>query len=127
LFCFADERPLAGVAGCIDWRICGKLSRILQNGFFSAEASEMLMIPVGGRFGPRRLFLFGLGASKDWNAKICVKGIKHAVLVMRKAGVGDLILAAPALHNDPHVESQFAEIACRELVEKLNRVLVSGG
>jgi hypothetical protein len=126
LFCFADERPLAGVAGCIDWRICGQLSRVLQNEFFSAETSEMLMLPVSGRFGTRRLFLFGLGAADAWNAKQCAKVLKHAALVMRKAGVDDLVLAAPARFGAPEVETQFAEIACRELGNTLSRVLVSG-
>jgi hypothetical protein len=28
---FADERPLRGAAGLCDWRLCGRLSRLLQS------------------------------------------------------------------------------------------------
>jgi hypothetical protein len=29
---FSDERPLRGAAGLCDWRLCGRLSRMLQAG-----------------------------------------------------------------------------------------------
>src|SRR5690606_19534990 len=31
---FADERPLVGLAGLIDWRSSGRLSAVLRSGFF---------------------------------------------------------------------------------------------
>ena len=61
---FGDERPLRGVAGLCDWRLCGRLSRLLKGGKLSGLRGEVtLMPPPGGRLPFDRLLLFGLGES----------------------------------------------------------------
>ena len=37
VFVSEDERPLEGVAGYLDWRLCGQLSRVLIQKFFTGE------------------------------------------------------------------------------------------
>jgi hypothetical protein len=61
---FSDERPLRGAAGLVDWRLGGRLSRMLQSGRVRGERGEATLYPPPG--SPRRvpfprLLLFGLG------------------------------------------------------------------
>lgn len=54
------ERPLQGLAGYVDWRLCGALSHALRDGFYGGGAREALLLPSGGRVGAARVFFFGL-------------------------------------------------------------------
>jgi hypothetical protein len=54
------ERPLQGLAGFADWRLCGAISRAIRTGVFHAGAGEALLLPSGGRISPARVFCFGL-------------------------------------------------------------------
>jgi cytosol aminopeptidase family protein len=88
---FGDERPLRGVAGLCDWRLCGRLSRLLKGGRISGLRGEVTMMPPpGGRLPFGRLMLFGLGES-DYPApfgeaeyRAAVRGMRDVVV---RAGV----------------------------------------
>jgi len=75
LFMAEDERPLRGVAGYVDWRLCGALSRILQAKFFSGKTDEWLLLPSNGRVGPARIFALGVGASTQMTSM----SVSHAL------------------------------------------------
>lgn len=54
------ERPLQGLAGWVDWRLCGALSAALRDGFYGGGEREALLLPSAGRVGAARVFFFGL-------------------------------------------------------------------
>jgi hypothetical protein len=54
------ERPLQGLAGWVDWRLCGALSRALRDDFYGGGEREALLLPSAGRVGAARIFFFGL-------------------------------------------------------------------
>ncbi len=54
------ERPLQGVAGFADGRLCGAISRAIRSGVFDAGPDEALLLPSGGRIAAPRVFCFGL-------------------------------------------------------------------
>jgi hypothetical protein len=58
---FTDVRPLPGVAGLVDWRLCGTLSRFIRAGRLSGARGERVLLPGAGRLGATRIFVFGLG------------------------------------------------------------------
>jgi hypothetical protein len=58
---FADERPLRGAAGLCDWRLCGRLSRMLGQGRVQGGFGEATLYPPGRRLAFPLLLLFGLG------------------------------------------------------------------
>lgn len=61
-FVATDERPLRGLAGLIDWRLCGALSRTLREGRFRGERGESLLVADGSRWTAGRIFVHGVGA-----------------------------------------------------------------
>jgi PAS domain-containing protein len=64
---FKDDRPLRGAAGLADWRLCGKLSRLLKASRASADAGETLLLPPGRRLRFGRILWFGLGDAKSYS------------------------------------------------------------
>lgn len=66
----SDVRPLAGLAGYVDWRMCGRLSELLRKGVITGAPREKVLVPTLGRIGnavngPKRIFLFGWGPQKS--------------------------------------------------------------
>jgi len=46
-----EERPLQGLAGLVDWRLAGALTRTLLDGLYAAGPGEALLLPTAGRRG----------------------------------------------------------------------------
>ena len=44
---FREERPLRGAAGLADWRLCGRLSRLIKLGRLRGDNGESLLMPCG--------------------------------------------------------------------------------
>ena len=92
---FADERPLRGAAGLADWRLCGRLSRLIKAGRASGARGETVMLPPGRRLRFRRLVLFGLGDSKGYDDERFRRDVRRVREVAAGAGMTDFALQAP--------------------------------
>jgi hypothetical protein len=57
-----DVRPTAGLLGLLDWRLCGRVSRLLEAGTITGHDGEKVLFPTQGRVSAPRLFLYGWGA-----------------------------------------------------------------
>lgn len=57
---FSDERPLEGLTGIVDWRLCGAVSSWKQSGFASGAYGEQILYPTV-RLAQARVLLMGLG------------------------------------------------------------------
>ena len=99
VFCFEDVRPLQGVSDLLDWRVCGTLSRALLQKRCMGTLGEVLMLPVRGRLGLRRLFLFGLGHSEDLSPGIFSECAEHACSIVRQAGALSMAFAVPVIRT----------------------------
>lgn len=61
VYVFADERPPRGAAGLFDWRTAGRISRLIQEGFFTAKLGEVLLVPGRPALPFDKVLLFGGG------------------------------------------------------------------
>jgi len=94
LFVSEDERPLTGLAGLVDWRLSGRLSRMIRAGLVIGAAGEALLTPPGMRLAFKKLFVFGLGNAR---AEEALAGrLADAVRRLSTAGVKDAALQLPA-------------------------------
>jgi hypothetical protein len=57
-----DEKPPHGVAGLVDYRLAGRLSRLIREGFATGRSSEVLLLPGKPRLPFDKIVLFGVGA-----------------------------------------------------------------
>ncbi len=92
---FADERPLRGAAGLADWRLCGRLSRLIRASRASGARGETVMMPPGRRLRFRRLVLFGLGESKGYDDARFREDARRIRQVVADAGIKDYAVQAP--------------------------------
>jgi len=95
LFVSEDERPLKGAAGYVDWRMCGALSQIVSNAFFTGARKDCLLIPSGGRIAIPRVFALGLGNAKSLSAVGLGDAMANAARVLTRAGVSAVALEIP--------------------------------
>lgn len=65
----ADERPLRGDAGWIDWRLDGRISIQLQAGFARGARDEVVLLPATRPLRSSRVLLVGLGPARRLEAR----------------------------------------------------------
>ena len=92
---FRDDRPLRGAAGLADWRLCGRLSRLLKSNRATAEQGETMMLPPGRRLRFKRVMWFGLGDAKGYTDDRLRKDLTWIAGVVKSAGVTDWAVQAP--------------------------------
>ncbi|HLU65692.1 MAG TPA: M17 family peptidase N-terminal domain-containing protein [Kofleriaceae bacterium] len=92
---FRDERPLRGAAGLVDWRLCGRLSRLIKLGRIRGEAGESLLMPPGRRLPFSRIILFGLGAAGPFDEQVFRGHVRRIRDVVRRAGVREYAVQPP--------------------------------
>jgi Cytosol aminopeptidase family, N-terminal domain len=92
---FKDDRPLRGAAGLADWRLCGRLSRLVKSNRATAEAGETLLFPPGRRLRFSRILWFGLGDARGYSDERFRRDLARIVEVVAAAGAADWVLQAP--------------------------------
>jgi Cytosol aminopeptidase family, N-terminal domain len=92
---FKDDRPLRGAAGMADWRMCGRLSRLVKGNKATAEQGESLLLPPGRRLPFARVLWFGLGDAKGYSDERFKKDIRWILDVITKAGISDWAVQLP--------------------------------
>ncbi len=95
LTAFADDRPLRGLAGRIDWRLNGQLSRLMRDGFIDGHFSEAMLTPLTTRVPFDRLLFVGMGARAEFSegrfAEIC----RFTFQTLARMHITDFAMAMP--------------------------------
>jgi hypothetical protein len=111
---WSDVRPLRGVAGLLDWRLCGKISQMIREGRVSGAAGEKLLL-VTGRVPWRRVLGIGAGPSDVFGDGACKAILRCAVDAARGIGGERVAIALPGRD----LELLKADRAMRHLIESL--------
>jgi hypothetical protein len=92
---FSDERPLTGVLGLVDWRLCGFVSQLIQRGVVKGEMGETVLVPLRPRFASDKLFLFGLGVEPTFDPALQQNVVSRMLDVAMRARVRAMALVLP--------------------------------
>ena len=95
LFIGEDERPLGGLAGFADWRLCGQLSRLLTRGFFAGARGDKVLLPSEGRFGMERVFAVGVGKRAVLDPPAIAEVLADAAGMLNKAQARAVAIGVP--------------------------------
>jgi len=104
------ERPLQGLAGLVDWRLCGAISRAILSGTFVPERGEAMLLPSAGRLPAPRVFCLGLASD---GAEAREAAVRRACEVVAKAGARSVALSLPSGGTGAAVARAFLEAATR--------------
>ncbi len=118
-FVAEDERPLGGLAGYCDWRMCGALSRQVKGGAWRGAAGEAVLTVPFGRLPAKRLFLFGVGPKAKLSEEAAAKAVADGLARVAKAGGADV--AASGIAGQPLAATARALVEAA-LAAKLSRL-----
>ena len=90
---FQEKAQLLGVAGLIDWRLCGRLSRLLIEEQFEGRKEEVILLSYASKIGQKNLFLYGLGPSQNLSPDISRTQFTRMLDVLSKSGAKSAAVA----------------------------------
>jgi len=92
---FMEERPLKGVFGLIDWRLCGLISRSIVRKRIEGSFKECILIPGRPRIGVEKLFLFGLGHEEAFDESVLETISEYILQTFTAVGVRNSAMVLP--------------------------------
>src|SRR5437868_2829832 len=90
LFVGENERPLRGLAGLVDWRLAGGLSKHLRSGFVTGRQEDALLTMPGPRVAFQKVFIFGTGPAGQGEEELAGR----LAACLRKLGAAGVSSAA---------------------------------
>lgn len=97
---FSDERPLGGVLGLVDWRMCGLVSRAIKAGRLSGAFDERVLLPGRPKLASDKLIVFGFGARDDFGPGLLRGAIARMLETLAQARVRSAALVLPGRDLD---------------------------
>lgn len=97
---FEDERPLRGAAGLCDWRLCGRLSRLLLGGRVTGSLGEVTLVPARPRLPFDKLLLLGCGARESFDSAAFASVTARICDVIEGLRLRNLVLSLPGRNHD---------------------------
>lgn len=95
LFVSEDERPLWGLGGLLDWRMCAGLSRRLQASDLTGAAGETVLTVAPQGLSATRIFAFGLGPQARVDRASFDRRAHEACQSLLKAGARRVAIGLP--------------------------------
>jgi hypothetical protein len=92
---FQDERPIKGTSGWIDWRLNGRISRLVMDKRLTGDWKETTLIPSRGRIAPRMILLVGLGRTREYSSIRLRDLFAHVLETVRNLRASSICLSLP--------------------------------
>jgi hypothetical protein len=122
---FLDERPIRGAAGRADWRLCGVVSELLENGRLRGKVGEATLVPSMGRLAAHRVLLLGLGRRSSFRVGRARDTSHAAAQRGLTLGARSVVLAPPV--GGPDAFSRQASGIVRGAIEAAREATDAGG
>ena len=101
---FADERPLRGEAGLVDWRMNGYVSRLLERQRLSGETEESTLVASSGRLRAEFSLLMGLGERSLYGYERITNVTAGVTQTLQKLHVDEFALENHPLEPSPGID-----------------------
>ena len=92
---FEDQRPLAGPAAVVDWRLDGSLTRMILAGELSGRQGEVLAMSTNAKVTAPWLILAGCGRWRTLDGRSYPALIGRLLQLVAHAGIRELALGLP--------------------------------
>lgn len=104
-----EERPPRGLAGLVDWRLNGLVSRWLTEGDFDPAGEDPLLFGGSPRLGTQRLFLLPLGQRSDLLTRRLPRICDNFADLLARSGARRIASAVPGAQIDGVADEQAVE------------------
>lgn len=105
-----DVRPLKGVAGELDWLLCGALSTLILTNKISGSLGETALVTSQGKVSAQKIFLVGLGPRAGLSRETLRSAARNAAVSALGAGVRKAAIEyfpSPDMPHDSGVTALF--------------------
>lgn len=92
---FEDVRPARGLWGLCDWRLGGRLSGLMRDGFITGAFGEVLMVPGKPVLAFDKLILLGGGACERLDKPRFTELVRASFLVLSKLRARAAVVELP--------------------------------
>jgi Cytosol aminopeptidase family, N-terminal domain len=106
----ADERPPHGAAGLVDFRLSGRISRLLLKGFATGEAGEVLLVPGKPKLPFDKLLFFGVGATERFDEAAFRTTLDKILSTLEGLRARTAVVELPGRHFGAIAPEQAADI-----------------
>jgi hypothetical protein len=106
----ADERPPRGVAGLVDWRLAGRISRLLEQGFATGELGEVLLLSGKPKVPFDKIVCFGLGHKLHFEEAVYRSVIQRMLEALHQLRARTAVVELPGRHFGALTAEQAADI-----------------
>ena len=106
---YEDERPLRGLAGLLDWRLAGRLSRLAKESFLVGARDEALALPARPRLPFDKVIVVGLGPRKSFDEAGCKKALARILDAFAGLHVKKALVEIPGRGDDAITPEQAAD------------------
>lgn len=106
----SDERPPHGVTGLLDFRLAGRISRLIQAGFLTGKVGEVLLIPGKPKLPFDKILLFGIGKQSDFNDPVFRTVLDKILRTLEGLRARTAVVELPGRHFDAISPERAADI-----------------
>jgi hypothetical protein len=92
---WSDERPIRGLAGLLDWRLGGRMSALLQSGFFRGDPGEALLVPGKPYLPFEKVLVVGLGPRSDFGEDRFRQSLLHIASLLEQMRIRKAVVELP--------------------------------
>ncbi len=94
----SGERPPHGVAGLVDYRLLGRISRLVADGFVTGEAGEVTLVSGHPRLPFEKVLLFGAGAPEQYGEATLASIVDHLLSTLEGLRIRTAVVELPGRH-----------------------------
>ena len=94
---YQDIRPLKGLAGELDWLLCGSLSDLILNNKMNGSLGDVALLTSQGKVPATKIFLIGLGPKEEES----LSSLRAAARIAASSAVGAGVTSAAIEYFDP--------------------------
>jgi hypothetical protein len=106
-----DQRPCAGLAGLLDWRLAGRISRLLREEFAHGALGEVLCVPGRPRLPFDKVLVLGLGERARFDADAFRIAVERLCTTLEGLHVRRAVVELPGRADDAIAPELAAELA----------------
>lgn len=109
--CLAQgERPPHGVAGLVDWRLSGRVSRLLLEGYATGQMGEVLLVPGKPKLPFDKVLFFGMGKPTDFSERVFRAVVDQILRTLEGLRARTAVVELPGRHLDAIAPERAADI-----------------
>jgi Cytosol aminopeptidase family, N-terminal domain len=106
----SDERPPHGVTGLLDFRLAGRISRLIESGFATGRVGEVLLVPGKPKLPFDKLLLFGIGKQTEFNDPVFRAVLDKMLRTLQDLRARSAVVELPGRHFDAISPERAADI-----------------